>query len=80
MSDIDGGKNRMAYVEWISAVRMLRRNGLQDELVRKRWLYAVKIQTPHDICLFRPYSSKDVGWNVAYMDPQWARCRVSKLP
>ena len=40
----------MAYVEWISAVRMFRRNGLQDELVLQRWMYAVKLHTLRVAC------------------------------
>jgi len=67
----------MTYVEWVGSVRMFMRDGLQDELMLKRWMYAVK--THIACCLFRPYSSKDIGWNVTYMDFGLISCRVSKL-
>jgi len=37
----------MTYVERVSVVRMIWRNGLLDELVLKRWIYTVKIHTLH---------------------------------
>ena len=40
----------MTYVEWVSVVRMIRCNGLPDELVLKRWMYTVKIHTLHVAC------------------------------
>ena len=50
MSDIDGRKNRMTYVEWVSAVRTFGRNGLQYGLVLKRLIYALKIHTLDVAC------------------------------
>jgi len=50
MSDIDGRKDRMPYIQWVGAARMFRRNGLQDELGPKREMYAVKIHTLHVAC------------------------------